>query len=142
MRRLCAAAYKKLHQVEFESPDHIAATARKLVDDMDAIRFSEDRSRSLVAARSILSAIDETSGAVAHAAALECREILRRRQVSEGDLLAQRLNEIPLLSVSQRSAIGEAHTNRGRDRSMGEFDQFMASCNQFKEEARSHLDGE
>jgi hypothetical protein len=109
---------------------------------MDAIRFSEDQSRSLIAARSVLSAVDESAGSVAHAAALECREIIRRGQVSEGNLLALRLNEIPLLGVPQRSVISEAHATRGRGRSMSEFDQFMESYNQFKEEARSHLDGE
>jgi hypothetical protein len=141
MRRLCDAAYRKLHQVEFESPEHIATTARKLVNDMDAIRFSEDRARPRIAARSALNAIGESAGAVVHAAALECREIMSRRQASEGDLLALRLSEIPLLSDPQRSALTEAHANRDSGRSMREFDQFVESYNKFKEEARSHLDG-
>ncbi|WPO71406.1 hypothetical protein [Streptomyces sp. KN37] len=142
MRRLVDAAFRKLHQVEFESPGHIATTARVLVNNMDAIKFSEDRATRLVAARSALSAIDESAGSVAHAAALECREIIRRRQVSEGDLLALRLSDIPLLSDSQRFALIEAHANRDRGRSMREFDLFVESYEKFKKEARSHLDGE
>ncbi|MFE0219690.1 hypothetical protein ACFW0U_02220 [Streptomyces albidoflavus] len=143
MRRLCIAAEKKLHQVEFESPSHISATTRRLINEMDAIRFSEDQSIRRISARSALRAIDESAGPVVHAAATECLEILSQRQVSEADLrvLAQRLAEIPLLTTSQRSIISDSRANSDRSRSMREFDQFVEIYNQFKEEARSHLDG-
>ncbi|WP_159398172.1 hypothetical protein [Streptomyces violaceoruber] len=144
MRSLCIAAEKKLHQVEFESPSHISATARRLHSTMDAIRFSEDQSMRRITARSALRVIDESAGPVVHAAATECLDILSRGQASAADLriLTQRLTEIPFLTTSQRSTISNSCTNPDRGQSMREFDQFVELYDQFKEKARSHLDGE